>query len=165
MAVENVNDYLNGLLSNASSLTYSLRNDAQNIAKHVMSMVAEKDARFQSSVIGTGSCFEETLVISTDFDFDFIVSLEICTKFVVEEFLAKCGFVQLKFIDDVFSEEELMCLVDGGRVMSDSSKKDSTRKGLFAELVQDVLPNVNLPLGWIFNKTQTLHKLKIMGQL
>ena len=116
MVDENVNDYLNGLLSNVSTLTSSLRKDAQNIANLVMSMVAQKDARFQPSIIGTGSCFEETLVISTDFYFDFIISLEICTKFVVDEFSAKCGFVQLKLIDDAFSEEELMCLVDEGRV-------------------------------------------------
>ena len=154
MAVENVNDYLNDLLSNTAPLTSNLREDAENIAKQVMSMIAEKDDRFQCFVIGTGSCFEGTLVPSSDFDFDFMIVLEKCTKFVVDEFLGKCGFVKLKFIDQVFSEEDLMCLVDGGRVLDDYSKENWTKKGLFAQLVEDVLPSVNLPFNWNFRKTR-----------
>lgn len=46
-----------------------------------------------------------------------------------------------------------MCLVAGGKVIYDSSKKNWARKGQFAQLVQDVLPNISLPLCWMFNKT------------
>ena len=100
MAAENVNYYLNDLLSTTTPLTSKLREDAEKIAKQVLSMVAEKDDRFQSLVIVIGSCsYEGTLVPSSEFDFDFKISLEKCTKFVVDEFLGKCGFVELKFID------------------------------------------------------------------
>ena len=117
-----------------------------------MSMIVEKDDRFQCFVTRIGSCFEETLLPSSDFDF--MIVLEKCTKFVVDEFLGKCGFVELKFIDLIFSEEDMMCLVDEGRVLDDCSKEDWTKKGLFAQLVEDVLPRVNLPFEWNFKKTR-----------
>ena len=56
-----------------------------------------------------------------------------------------------------------MCLVDRGRVIYGSSKKDWTKKGQFAQLVQDVLLNINLPLSWMFNKTQTSTQLENNG--
>lgn len=48
-----------------------------------------------------------------------------------------------------------MCPVDRGRVIYSSSKKDWTKRGQFAQFLQDVLLNINLPLSWMFNKTQT----------
>lgn len=60
-------------------------------------------------------------------------------------------------------EDELMCLVAGGKVIYDSSKKNWARKGQFAQLVQDVLPNISLSLCWMFNKTQTSTQVEDNG--
>ena len=43
MAAENVNYYLNDLLSTTTPLTSKVREDAEKIAKQVLPMVAEKD--------------------------------------------------------------------------------------------------------------------------
>ena len=47
-------------------------------------MVAKKDGQFQSSVIGIRKSFEKTIVLSTDFNFDFIILLESCTEVFFE---------------------------------------------------------------------------------
>ena len=56
-----------------------------------------------------------------------------------------------------------MCLVARGKVIYDSSKKNWARKGQFAQLVQDVLPNISLSLCWMFNKTQTSTQVEDNG--
>jgi len=147
----NMDKYLDDLIMNPKCLLVSkqLQIDAESIASQVMSSVAAMDNRFCCSIVGTGSCFEGTLVTSSEFDFDFILPLEGATNFVMDEFLGKCGFVELKFLDGKsFSGEEFMNLVDGGRVLNDSYKKDWDKKGLFAQLTEDASKTVNLPSGW-----------------
>lgn len=56
-----------------------------------------------------------------------------------------------------------MCHLDGGKVIYDSSKKKRARKGQFAQLVQDILPNISLPLCWMFNKIQTSTQVEDNG--